>query len=117
MLPPTHGLSARNERLVIASAARFRYAQMASRIFTVAAGVKERIAYNETPFPLSVIVFSLGSSSFAPNRESVPGVNSIIRTTITNASNGARFTLPAYGELWVSPIGAGSVYKVTEIRV
>jgi hypothetical protein len=120
MLPPTHGLRTQDARKIIAAVGGFRATRNAGRSFTVLAGQRVQLAYNETPFPLSVIVNSLAlvSSFFGPFRDSVPGFNALIRPVSPNAgANSATFVLKPYGELWVSPIGVGNVYRVTEVRV
>jgi hypothetical protein len=120
MLSPTQDLKTNDARLIIASVAGLRSTRTACRLFTVAAGVRTLIAYNETPFPISVVVQSLvlTPSFFAPFRDSVPGFNALIMpVSQIVGENSKTFILKPCVELWVTPIGVGNVYKVTEVRV
>lgn len=120
MLSPVHGLRPYDSRLIIGAVGGLRAVQQAGRSISVAAGVRTQLAYNETPFPLTVVVhaLALGVSAFAPLRDAFAGVTALIRPTNPNAGlNSATFVLKPYGELWVTPIAVPNVYRVTEVRV
>ena len=113
-----NGLRLHDQRLVIASVGAFRMFRNPARLYVVAAGVRTKIAENDTPFPLAVLVQSNNfvPSVFAPKVDSVLGANAVFRPIPANVGAGsASFVVPPYDELWVTPT-LPDAFRVTESR-
>lgn len=119
MMSPTTGLGLRNSRVLIAAFGQFRMFRSPARQVTMLAGVRTRLAQNDTPFPLAVVVQAAAFAPvvFSPNSDAVPGATAIFRPIPVNVGPGmASFNVPPYQELWATTT-LPDVFRVMETRV